>query len=230
MLGLLSAAGSLVGPIAGLIGGIGQKRAAKKINPIDATYEISPYAKNQLAMAQNLYNARSAGAGAAEQNILTNQANQVANVNRNAVDSSQALAIAAGLQGNTNQALSNLAVQESQDQMGKAGFVADAQNTLINEGDKVYQDTVRKYDNAVAAKSALQNAGQQNTFNAVQGLGGVLTQAGNGAFGNLFGGGKLNSANLKSPTLQRTKTPTIPQGRMLPGGNFNRPITLPYRP
>src|SRR5205085_1584394 len=75
----------------------------------------NPIAGQRLGLAQTLLNARMPGAAAAERNIYGSQANTMAQVNRNATDSSQVLALAGAAQGQTNQAFSNLETQEAQD-------------------------------------------------------------------------------------------------------------------
>jgi len=66
-----------VGSIGKYIFGSSQKKAAME-NP----YQNNPWAKQQLGLAQSLYNARMAGANIAEQNISKAQANQLDTIER----------------------------------------------------------------------------------------------------------------------------------------------------
>lgn len=163
------------------IGGLGrilfgkyQNKLANKINPVRTDYAISPYAKNQLGLAQQLYNGRMFGAPQLEQNIFAAQGNTMASVNRNATDASQALAMAAATQGQTNQALANLGLQEAQNKYQMLGNLNNAYGNMTNEMDKVYRDKMMKYQEDIQAKNALRNAAWQNMgagFNQFQNAG-----------------------------------------------------------
>lgn len=158
------------------------------------TYKQSPYAAQNLALAQNLYNSRSAGMVNAEQGILTNQANAVAGTERNATDASQALAVNAAIAGQGNSQFANLAAQESMDRMQKAGMLNNAYGTMINEGDKEFQDQLRM----LQQKIGIRGVAAENQQNAMNGLGNTAAMFGNmwdsGAFkkgGNTGGVGAL---------------------------------------
>lgn len=168
-----------------------QKKMAKKILLNDPTYQASPYAKDQLALARNAFNGRMAGATSAEQNIFTNQANQVANVNRNATDSSQALALAAGIGGQTNQSLNELGAMEAQNKNAMLGNYNAALQGMTEEERRIYQDKLRKYLEAAQAKKELQNASMTNMQNAFNQFGNMGAQ-----FGNSFGGGGGGSGSM----------------------------------
>jgi hypothetical protein len=58
------------------------------------------------------------------------------------------------------------------------GNFNQAAGTMIQEGDKIYQDTLRKYNNAVQEKSALRNSAWQNIGAGVNGLTGLAAQYG----------------------------------------------------
>lgn len=156
--------------IYGLIQGGKQKKLAKSINPVNTTYEESKYIKDLYGQGKNLYQGRMAGANQMEQNIRSNQANTVANVERNATSGAQALALAAGLQGNTNQAFSDLALKEAQDKQNRFGVLSNVSQLMTQEGDKVYQDKLRKYYDDLNYKRALEGAAQQNQASFFQGL------------------------------------------------------------
>lgn len=161
----------------GLIGGIGNlfgagksRREMKRLLKNDPVYQTSQVAKERYGHAQTLLNARMPGAAAAERNIMATQANQLANVNRLATDSSQALALAGGIQGGTNQAVEQLGMQEGQDYYNRLENLSGAQQGMIQEGDKVFQDRVRRFDNQVAAAGAnAQN--RANSWNSLSSLG-----------------------------------------------------------
>lgn len=225
-----------------------QNSLANGINPNDPTYEISPYAKANLGMAQSLYNGRMAGATDLERNIQANQATTLGSVNRNATNSAQALALAGAAQGQTNAALSGLQVNEAQNKYALAGQVANANRDLTTEQGKVYQDQLRKYEQDVQAKSALRQAAANNlsglfgdlTSGAMlaSSMGGLGGGAGNMGFGNIntanIAGsmplaGMINTSaalnNFGQPSMQ-TPTPQISaqNGMVSPGGYFFNPF------
>lgn len=186
----------LISGIAGLFQAGKQRRLAKKINPVNTTYEESPYIQQLYGEGRNLYQGRMAGAGAAEQKILTNQANTLSTVENNATDASQVLQTAAGVQGQTDEALSNLAVDEAKNKVGRFGVLSNVSQLMQQEGEKVYNDKLRKYYDDLNYKRALEGAADQNTSNFWQGLddtaelavsafapGGVLAGGGGGVFG-----------------------------------------------
>jgi hypothetical protein len=151
--------------------GIHQSHLANQIHPDWQQYQTSPYAKQQLGIAQQLFNGRMPGAAQEEQNILTSQNNFVNNAQRNATDSSQLLALGGLAQGGTNNALGELGIQEARSKLGFLDNLNSAYQSMINEGNKVYQSANEKYLSDVAAKTALRNAGAQNTNSGFNDLG-----------------------------------------------------------
>src|SRR5215813_4668825 len=113
---------SLAGLGIGLVGAIGKLfgrgKANREMNQVlaqDPTYQVNPVAKQRLGLAQSLLNSRMPGAANIEKNIYTNQANTISNINKNATDASQALALAANTQGQSNTAFNQLGIEEDQD-------------------------------------------------------------------------------------------------------------------
>lgn len=159
-----------LGAIGGLINSFSSGAKLNALMRQDPSYQTSPYAAQRLNMAQTLLNARMPGATAMERNIYGNQSNQLANVNRNATDSSQALALGSAAQGQTNQAFQNLGTQEQQDYYNRLQNETGAQQGMIQEGDKVYQDQVRRFqDRAALTGAQMQNV--QGAWNSVANLG-----------------------------------------------------------
>lgn len=184
-----------------------QRRLARGIKPVNTEYTESPYIKTLYGAGRNLYQGRMAGASAAEQNIFSNAANVNANVSRNATDASQALAIAAGVQGQTDQALTDLSTQEARDKIGRFGIYSNVSQLMSQEGDKVYQDKLRKYYDDLNYKRALEGAAMQNSAAFWSGLddaamsaaslflpGGALAGKALGGMGRGFGGGSADAA------------------------------------
>lgn len=175
----------------------GNRKANRRLEDLikqNPQYQANPLAKQQLGLAQTLLNARMPGAAAAERNIYQNQANMMGQVNRNATDASQALALAAAGQGQANQAFGNLATQEAQDYQRRYGNLTNAQATQINEDDKVYQDSVRRFQDLAQIRGA-QNANRQNTWSSFSNLGfGAMNLGMAGGFDGLFGRRNKNQA------------------------------------
>jgi len=167
---LLLGAGAALGGLASIgkaIFGGGQRRAAKKIKPMWEQYQESPYAKQQLGIAQQLFGGRMAGAASQEQNIAANQASTVSSINRGATDSSQALALAGMAQGQSNEAYSDLAIKEAGNKQMMLGNLNQAYGSMISEGDKKYQSMLQKYQMDVAQKQALLSGGASNMFGGI---------------------------------------------------------------
>lgn len=165
--------GTAIGAGVGILGGIGGLFAARKSNKTldklagqNPQYAANPIAAERLAFAKSLLNARMPGASQMERNIFTAQANQMGNINANATDSSQALALGASALGQTNQALQGLQLNEAQDYQRRYGNVLGAQEGMINEGDKVYQDKIRNFQDLVSIRGA-QAANRSNAWNSI---------------------------------------------------------------
>lgn len=159
---LAGAITSGAGALGKVIFGIGQRNAAKE-NP----YQSNPYLQKQLGLAQQLYNARMAGATQAEQNIASTQSNTISNINRNATDSAQALALASGTQGTANDSLNQLAIAEAQDKQAKAGQLQSA----YGEGSKAFMLDEQR-------RAELLGAGAKNISGAVGDLSSTATMFG----------------------------------------------------
>lgn len=166
-----------IGLGAGLIGGIGSlfgnKKSNKRLEELlgqNPTYQQNPIAGQRLALAQQLLNARMPGAASMERNIYGVQANADSNVDRNATDASQALAMKAAIAGQTNQQFSQLGIQEQQNYYNNLNNFTGAQEGMIQEGDKVYQDQIRRFQDLAAIRGA-QNQNRQNVWNGISNMG-----------------------------------------------------------
>lgn len=182
----------LANSIGRFISGGKQKREARLINPIWHQYETSPYAKSQLGIAQQMFGGRMAGAAGLEQNITSNKANTISNIQRGATDASQALALAAGAQGQADNAYSKLAIDESQNKQMMLGNLNQAYGQMIGEGDKVYQSQLQKYQLDSQRKDALNSAGMQNKYGAVSDLSSMAFSLAGIQNNGGFGGGSMS--------------------------------------
>jgi hypothetical protein len=175
--------------VAGTIGGnLAAGKTRKNIGKIgnrDPAYTESPYAAEQYGMAKNLYNSRMAGAIDMSRGIEANQANTFSNINRGATDSSQLLALAGGVQGQTNQAYGKLALMQNQDKQQKLQNVIAGQQAMTAEHKDLFDDKVRRWQDELGIEMKKGEIRQQQWGN-VSNLGSSIS--GMGTMG--FGGGK----------------------------------------
>jgi len=190
------AAIAIGGAAVGLAGGVGKMigrgKANKQMEALIAqnpVYKENPMARQRLGLAQSLLNARMPGAAAAERNIYGTQANRLSQLQRGATDSSQLLAMGAQAQGQTNQAFGDLGIAEAQDYQRRYGNLAGAQEGVIREGDKVFQDETRRFQDLAQIRGA-QNANRQANWGDVSGMGFGLMDFGmtglSGGFGDFL--------------------------------------------
>jgi hypothetical protein len=214
---------AVLGAGAKIYSGIKQGQAANKINPNYKAYTESPYAKQSLGLAQQMFNSRMAGAADASRGIQNTQGNQIANIQRNATDSSTALALGAAAQGQADSSVNNLGVQEGQYKMGLLDNVQNAYNQLTREHQNIYQDQFDKYKLDSAAKQQLKNA---STANIVGGIGDVASGAlGFASAGLGIGGGAGKALMGGVPTnlgQQTTQSSSMPS-------QFNQPTQAPQQ-
>jgi hypothetical protein len=160
---ILGAAGSLIK--SGL--GVYQNIKANEINPQRVDYKGSKSVGDQLATVKQLYNSRGAGFAAAQDKIAQSQANTLASGARNATDSASLLALAQGSQDQSDNALVDLATRESQAKVGMLDNLQAAYDKMTQDERMIHEDKMMKYQEDVAAKAALRNAGIQNMTGGV---------------------------------------------------------------
>jgi hypothetical protein len=202
---------ALAGAAGRFFGGVKQKKEARKINPVFNQYQANPLAKKQLGLAQNMFAGRMAGAPALERNIFSSQANTLDSISRNATDASQALALASGTQGSTNEALSNLQNQELLNKQMMLQNLNQAYGTNIREGDKEYESMLQKYMMDSQRKDALTSSGAQNKYGAISDLSSMAFTLGMGNFGNGGGSGRGFNIPYNNNPMQ-----TLPYGGASP--------------
>lgn len=168
-----AAIGAGLGAIQGIgkfLFGVKQNQLANQINPVYTPYQENPYAKQQLDIARQFLGGRMGGATTFEKNIQNSQANAMQNVLRNATDSSQALALGSAIQGQTDQAYADLQAREAQNKYGLLQNLNQAYGLNIAEGDKKYNDMLKKFQIDLAAKSGLRSSAANNMFGAFSDL------------------------------------------------------------
>jgi hypothetical protein len=179
---------SLAGAVGKYFSGVKQVRESKKINPVWNQYRTSPFAQQQMSIAKNYYNDPSFGTrGQLTRDVFANNANFMGNVNRNATSSSQALALGAAGQGQTDEALSKANMGFMQNKASALQNLNQAYGTMIDEGDKEYQSLLTKYGMDSQRKDALRASGAQNKYGAISDLAGGALQASMIDWKNPFG-------------------------------------------
>lgn len=173
-------AGNLINSVAGLFMAKSQAKKQKKELDKVGLYETNPYAEKELALAQNLYQGRGPGFVQAEGNIRQNAADANAAIDNNATDASQALAIKAGIMGQAGDQFADLAARESVEKMQRAGMLTGAYRTMVGEGDKKWNDKLRKLQQTLGIAAAK----NQNIYNGIQGIGNTAAM-----FGNMYDSG-----------------------------------------
>ena len=196
----------------GIAGGIGKmfgrgkaNREMRRLMKSNPAYQENPLAKQRLGMAQQLLNARMAGAAKLENNIFANQANRLSGLQKTATDATQLLMGGAQSQSQTNDALGNLAIMEEQNFDNRLNRVEGAQEGVINEQTKVFQDQVRRFQDNMQIQGAM-NANRQNTWGDISNMGFGLASFGlQGGFDGLFSGNAAADRQFNSmPLATRT--------------------------
>jgi hypothetical protein len=176
-----------VGTIASNLSGDKLRRSLEKSKGSDPIYGGSQDAVNRLGLATNVLNGRSQASAMQDKNILANQGNSLAMIGRNASDGSQALAMGAATQGQTNQAFQNNYMQEMQDYYNRLNNYNGASEAMTADNRAVFDDSVRRWQDIInidVTKHAIRQQQGQNLSN----LGGMI--AGSGMGGGASGGGK----------------------------------------
>lgn len=198
---------ALIGAGLGIAGGIGKmigrgksNRQLKALQGQDPKYAENPIAKQRMALAQTLLNARMPGAMQAERNIYQSAANTLGGAQRNATDASQLLAVGAAAQGRQDQSFVDLGQAEASDYQRRLTNLEQAQQGMINEGDKVYQDQIRRFGNQMQIQGAMAE-NRQNTWGDISNMGFGLADFGLAGGFDKFMQGMQKRNKVKQPQL-----------------------------
>lgn len=186
--------GAIAGIGTGIIGSIGKLFGNAKSNRQlgvlagqDPSYQSSPYASQRLGLAETLLNSKMPGSATIERGINSSQQNTIDAFGRGSTDSSQFLLGAAGSQGVANNAYQQEGLNQNDYYQQQLKNLTGAQEGMINEGDKVYQDKVRQFGDKAQIQGAM-NANRQNTWSSIENLGGGIADFGlNKGFSKIFG-------------------------------------------
>lgn len=208
---LLAAAPAIASSLFGAVKGVQALNQSKKIKPDYYSLDdprlggmASEFAKQRLGLAQTQLNAQDPFAAAQQRGILGSQAGAMASAQRSVTDPAQALAMTAAIQGNTNQAMFQQGLQNQQNYQQRLTNLTGAQEGMIQERDKAFQERLNKFQMDQQRKDALQQAGSQSLINAGSSLGSSLIGIGKiGGFGKLgFGKGGSNPFNFQTDYMK----------------------------
>lgn len=143
--------------------GLHQAHLAKQIHPTTNAQTDNPYLNAQLGTAKQLFNSQMPGTADEMKGIANAQGNFNANVQRNATDSSQALALASLGQGGANNAYQNLGQQEGAWKMGLLGNLSNAYGAA-------YGSVLDKYRTETAQQQGLRQGSMQNIYGGINDL------------------------------------------------------------
>ena len=157
------------------------------------TYQRSKYPGMMLGMANNTLNSRVPGADQLYRNISSSGQSAFNNASKYATDASQLLGANAGIQGQTDQQLGDLQLQEADWKKFGLGQLNDAYGAMANEDRYVNEMGQQTYQNEVAlrgAQAANKFAKRKALWNTVGGIAQLGISA-VGAFGGIpgLGGG-----------------------------------------
>lgn len=192
--GISGMAMNTVGQIFGMVSGMKADKYLNKMKNYQPVYKMSPYAEERYGMAKNLLNSRMAGAATMERGIQSGAANAYGNIGRNTTDSSQALAMMAGIQGQAGEQSNNLGQLEAQDQYRKLGNFNEANAGMTDEHRNKHDDNVRYWGNLVnmnQAQYAMRMQGAKSIKDYGDSMNSSLSSMGSGmgAGGGMSAGG-----------------------------------------
>lgn len=137
------------------------------------TYRIPRPVIANAALARDQYLGRAAPYRIAEQNIMAQQGNAIAQVRRNVGGAAQAASLIGGIQANTNTALRGLAQSEAAERLQRAGILMQQRGILAQYQDKAFQlNEMQPYLDRAAMQAALREGGLRNLYGATRALGG----------------------------------------------------------
>jgi len=181
---------NIANSISGLFGANKMKKEAEAINPT-WSYQKSNEADEMKGFAQMRLNSRNPMAELNRRSLLGGQANMIGAAQRNIIDPSQLLAMAAASEGQLGNSLVGLGQQDMAYEQMNVGNYMNALNTGVNQDNIENQFMANKFQMDQNRKDALMGASRQTSSNALANMStGLMTMgdvAGKGGFTGLFG-------------------------------------------
>jgi len=214
-------AGAAIGIAGGVMNTVQRLIANSKMKSLmknEPVYKENPEARQRYALSKTLLNARMPGAGAAEKNIYTTQGNIISNAQRSATDSNNLLLAGSAAQGISNRAFQDLGMNEAADYQRRYNNFEAGNEAVVREGDKVFNDNVRRFENKVQMEGAA-NENIQNSIKDISNLGFALEDygmagkegAGDTSFGS-FGGRGLGGMEMRQAGGYGGRQSVVPGG------------------
>jgi hypothetical protein len=176
--------------------------------------------------AQSRLNSRNPFSEANRRGVQASQANMNAAAQRNALDPSQALLLAAAGQGQADQSMFNMGQQDLAWQQQNQANYMNALQTGVNQDNIENQFMAQKFQIDQGRKDALMSAARQSTSNALSNMGSTLFGAALGAQQGMFdfGKGAASAASVFGGNLGQQSL--VRFGAQVPG-MINRTLTIP---
>ena len=222
----LGIAKGLFGIASGIFGGGAKRRAEAKARQAQMNAELEAkknvdLSQQGLAEAKRIAGGRMAGAGMMEQNIYGAQAGTLAGVNRNATDSSQALALAGATQGQTNAAFNNLAGMEAQNGVVQQGQVQQARAGVQNAQGNLQNMYSQQGQQAAQDATQIGMANQHNIFGGLGEIANIGIMQGMGMFGTNAPKTAQEGSQWVGPSAQQYSTGFRPTFGLPQQSRFN---------
>lgn len=189
---------ALAGGVASIIQRSKANKDMRRLMASNPAYKANPLVADNLGYAKTLLNARMPGAATMENNIAANKASSISNINKAATDSSTALALASGAQGQADDQFQRLGLEENQDFQRRYNNVNSAITDQVGEDDKVFNDSVRRFGNNVEFQGAINQNRANNVSEATNMAMGLANFGMAGGMGGMFGGGGGGNATYTS--------------------------------
>ena len=182
-----------VGPAFKTVAGLKWDKKMTQLLGQDPSYTGDSSVNERLALARTMLNSRMPGAASMERNILGSAANAMGSINRNTTDASQALAMATGINANTNQQFSGMQDKEAENYYNNLGFLSRALKDKTEDNRMLFDDAVRRWQDKINIATAQYKAragGGQDIINYGASMGSSLNSMfGSGGGGGASGGG-----------------------------------------
>jgi hypothetical protein len=181
--GALAAAPSIYKGIKGLV----QKGQARKIDDTRPTYRIPGEINSNVSMYQNLANSdRMPGQSLTENKLNAGMASDINAIRETGGGGTNMLAAIAGLNANRNNAVNDLGIESANMRLGAMDRLSGARDMLANYKDQAFDyNQNQEFQYKRMKKNMLQNAGDENMYGAMEGLGSIG--------GQMMGMGNLGS-------------------------------------
>ena len=190
------------------------KKEANKIRPT-WDYRQSDDAAQMKGFAQMRLNARNPYSEANRRGVLSSQAGMNAAAQRNAIDPSQLLAMAAASQGQADQSMFNAGMQDLQfNQMNTANYM-NALQTGVQQDNIQNQFMASKFQMDQDRKDSLMSASRQSVSNALSNLGSTAMSAAKGGSQGMFGNTQLWTGGQKAGGLSAGQIGGLAMGAMM---------------